>query len=319
MINYVDILLVLLILFNILVGWKRGFILGAFDLVRWTSSLLLAFRLYRPFSSWLEINLTGAALWIDSFAFLFIFFVGNTLLYFLESWFLKIIPPALHDKKFNKVLGAFPGLVNGIVLATFASVTILALPMAEGLRKQVRVSKLINELAKPAEEVETAISPIFDKAVGKTLNGLTVDPDSKKFIKLPYKVNELLAAPELEARMLELINQERAAEGLEPLKADVEMRAVARKHSVDMFNRGYFSHYTPEGSDPFDRMENEGVSFRTAGENLALAPTLSLAHSGLMKSPGHRANILQPKFKRVGIGIMDGGNKGLMVTQNFRN
>ena len=52
---------------------------------------------------------------------------------------------------------------------------------------------------------------------------------------------------------------------------------------------------------------------------LALARTLDMAHTGLMNSPGHRANILNPAFGRVGIGILDGGRHGLMVTQTFRN
>ena len=66
-------------------------------------------------------------------------------------------------------------------------------------------------------------------------------------------------------------------------------------------------------------MTEAGVKFRTAGENLALAPTLQLAHTGLMNSPGHRANILRPEFGRLGIGIMDGGFRGIMVSQEFRN
>src|SRR6185503_18152883 len=76
---------------------------------------------------------------------------------------------------------------------------------------------------------------------------------------------------------------------------------------------GYFAHETPEGLSPFDRMRAANVRFLVAGENLALAPTLSLAHTGLMNSPGHRANILRPQFGRVGIGIMDGGMRGLRV------
>jgi len=119
--------------------------------------------------------------------------------------------------------------------------------------------------------------------------------------------------------MLELINRERAANNLEPLEADPEMTEVARLHSADMFARSYFSHNTPEGKTPFERMRDQDVRYRTAGENLALAPTLQIAHTGLMNSPGHRANILQPRFGRVGIGILDGGRRGLMVTQNFRN
>jgi uncharacterized protein YkwD len=56
-----------------------------------------------------------------------------------------------------------------------------------------------------------------------------------------------------------------------------------------------------------------------AGENLALAQTLSIAHTGLMHSPGHRANLLHRSFHRVGIGIIEGGVHGLMISQEFRN
>ena len=97
------------------------------------------------------------------------------------------------------------------------------------------------------------------------------------------------------------------------------MTAVARAHSKDMFARGYFSHYTPEGEDPFDRMKDAGVKFIAAGENLALGQTLNICHQGLMNSPGHRANILRPTYGRLGIGILDGGIHGLMISQEFRN
>jgi uncharacterized protein YkwD len=66
-------------------------------------------------------------------------------------------------------------------------------------------------------------------------------------------------------------------------------------------------------------MHQSNVQFLTAGENLALAPTLSVAHTGLMNSPGHRANILRAQFGRVGIGIIDGGMRGFMVSHEFRN
>ena len=107
--------------------------------------------------------------------------------------------------------------------------------------------------------------------------------------------------------------------GLKPLPPDPELTEVARKHSADMFARGYFAHYTPEGRDPFDRMREANVRFVTAGENLALAPTVMLAHQGLMDSPGHRANILRPEFGRVGIGAALADGRGRMFTQNFAN
>ena len=92
---------------------------------------------------------------------------------------------------------------------------------------------------------------------------------------------------------------------------------MARAHADDMFKRGYFAHDTPEGVDPFQRMQNAGIVFGLAGENLALAPTLEIAHTGLMNSPGHRANILRDGFRKIGIGVLDGGVYGKMFVQEF--
>ena len=119
--------------------------------------------------------------------------------------------------------------------------------------------------------------------------------------------------------MLGLVNMERRKRGLKPLVADPELVPVARAHSQDMFARGYFSHYTPEGKDPFDRMKAAKIRYQAAGENLALGQTLKICHDGLMNSPGHRANILNPAYGRLGVGILDGGTYGLMISQEFRN
>jgi uncharacterized protein YkwD len=73
----------------------------------------------------------------------------------------------------------------------------------------------------------------------------------------------------------------------------------------------------PDGKDPFARMEDAGIKFLVAGENLALAPNVDLAHEGLMNSPGHRANILTAEFGKVGIGCIDGGQYGKMFSQEF--
>jgi uncharacterized protein YkwD len=103
------------------------------------------------------------------------------------------------------------------------------------------------------------------------------------------------------------------------LVRDPAIDEVARAYSKTMLQRGFFSHDTPEGQSPFDRMRVGGVDFVVAGENLALAPTVTLAHQGLMDSPGHRANILRPEFGRVGIGAAVADGRGRMFTQNFAN
>ena len=119
--------------------------------------------------------------------------------------------------------------------------------------------------------------------------------------------------------MIDLVNKERTSRGLRSLQYDGKLRDVGRIHSKDMFERGYFSHYSPEGASVANRAEKYGVEYLAIGENLAYAPTLELAHQGLMNSEGHRANILSPDFNKIGIGVIDGGLYGKMFTQVFTN
>ncbi|MFZ5815201.1 MAG: CAP domain-containing protein [Bacillota bacterium] len=120
-----------------------------------------------------------------------------------------------------------------------------------------------------------------------------------------------------EQQMLNLVNQERAKNGLAPLKADLQLTQLARLKSQDMIKHNYFSHQSPTYGSPFDMMKRYGVSYRTAGENLAGNSSVTGAHTGLMNSPGHRANILSTKYTHVGIGIAQGGSYGMMFTQMF--
>jgi uncharacterized protein YkwD len=100
---------------------------------------------------------------------------------------------------------------------------------------------------------------------------------------------------------------------------DERLRHLARQHSADMLARGYFSHTDREGRSPFARMRAAGIQFNAAGENIAFAPSVTTAFTGLMNSPGHRANILRPEFGRVGIGIIRSQAQGSMFTQDFTN
>jgi uncharacterized protein YkwD len=234
---------------------------------------------------------------------------------------LRRLPKGTHERKWNRWFGVVPGLLNGFITAAITASLLLALPLSENVHRAASESYTANRLAESTTQLETALRPIFDEAVSRTFTMLTVrpEPESNERVNLPYKVANTLPRPDLEAQMLELVNGERRKAGLKALEPDPELTEVARRYSTDMFARGYFSHASLEGKSPFDRIREAGINFRAAGENLALAPTLSLAHTGLMNSPGHRANILRSQFGRVGIGIMDGGMRGLMVTQNFRD
>lgn len=120
-----------------------------------------------------------------------------------------------------------------------------------------------------------------------------------------------------EQRMVNLINQERSKAGLPPLTVDLRLVDLARKKSQDMITNNYFSHTSPVYGDPFKMMTSAGINYRIAGENLAGAGTVDQAHSALMNSAGHRQNILNPSYDKVGVGIAAGGGYGNMYTQLF--
>lgn len=120
-----------------------------------------------------------------------------------------------------------------------------------------------------------------------------------------------------EQTMLQLVNQERAKAGVAPLKMDLRLVDLARKKSLDMIQKNYFDHTSPTYGTPFDMMKKAGITYHYAGENLAGAADVQRAHTLLMNSPGHRANILNPNYTSVGIGIVHGGPYGVMFTQMF--
>jgi len=319
-INPIDILLVIVILLSVLNGFRRGFVHGILDLTGWVLSLLAGLRYYQPVAQWLgpRIDL-WSEVWDQPIAFVLVALVVGVGVQLIGYFFLAHLPEDIHERRVNQLFGIIPGFVNGLILVAILSALLLAIPLNERLSERTRDSALVNRLAVYAEQLEGKLRPVFGDAIARSLNLLTIRPDSDERVTLPFKVENTRPRPDLEARMLELVNQERQAAGLAPLQADPELTEVARKHSADMFARGYFAHDTPEGLSPFDRMRAANVRFTTAGENLALAPTLGIAHTGLMNSPGHRANILRREFGRVGIGVMDGGMRGLMISQEFRN
>lgn len=120
-----------------------------------------------------------------------------------------------------------------------------------------------------------------------------------------------------EQQMINLVNQERKAQGLKPLTVDMQLVKLARMKSQDMIDKNYFSHTSPTYGSPFEMMKNNGVSYRTAGENLAGASSVTTAHKNLMNSDGHRKNILNSNYTHIGIGIVNGGPYGKMYTQLF--
>ena len=318
--NYVDLLLIAVLALAMWVGWQRGFIMGTINLLVWAGSLVLGFLFYPYLSIALHSLIPSLGVWNLPLSFLLTVIIARLLLAALFNALLKRTPEEKHHSPLNHALGLVPGAINGLLYDTVIAALLLTAPIPRSsFTQETQNSRIVGAMGRNVGWIDQKLAPIFNDAVRQTLTRTTVEPESNETVQLNFTVTDTKPRPDLEARMLELVNAERTSRGLNALVADPLLVPVGRAHDADMFARGYFSHYTPDGRDPFDRMKAAGIRYSVAGENLALGQTLKICHEGLMNSPGHRANIFNPSYGRVGIGILDGGSHGLMIAQEFRN
>lgn len=134
-------------------------------------------------------------------------------------------------------------------------------------------------------------------------------------LKIPLKSKEDVS---IENQVLQLVNSERSKQGLQPLTLNWELSRVAKIKSQDMRDRNYFNHQSPTYGSPFNMMKNFGISYKSAGENIAAGQRSSQeVMNSWMNSSGHRANILSSSYTQLGIGYVTGGSYGTYWTQMF--
>jgi len=139
-------------------------------------------------------------------------------------------------------------------------------------------------------------------------------------IYVGQKVNIPEAAPlsSFEAEVIRLINIQRTNRGFSALTTNWQLSRVARYKSQDMINKGYFSHTSPTYGSPFTMMQNFGLKFSAAGENIAYGQkTPQQVVTAWMNSPGHKANILSPAYTQTGVGAAKKADGTLYWTQMF--
>lgn len=324
MLNWIDIVILVILLFYAGEGYGLGAFPAFFDLLQFTISFFLGLRFYSVISPFLTMHTAIPHGISNAISFFLIAFIGETLLQiFFRNLLKKVNEESFMQKpelkKVNKLLGVFPGILSGLVLVMFVITVVASLPVSPFLKQSLTDSKIGDVLLARSQLFEKQVGSVFGPAASDTLNFLTIEPESSSTVSLHFTYKDGQPNPAVEEQMIQMVNDERAKNGLSPVREDSLLRQVARAHAVDMLTRGYFSHFTPEGLSPFDRMNNAGVQYQSAGENLAFSPNLTLAMQGLMQSPGHRANILSKDFGKVGIGVIDAGIFGEMFVQEFTN
>lgn len=324
--NILDYVIMIVFAFYAYEGYALGFVLATADLFSFILSFMIALKTYSYIGGFLASTFSIPQGFANAIGFFISAIVSEIVLNIVFRRSLRFLPKFNFSDKTKEILntlnkggGVVPGVISAVVILSFLFTVIISLPTSPFLKSSISGSLIGSRLITQTASFEKSLNNAFGGALYDTLNFLTVEPDSGDSIALNFTVTSPLVDSSSEKKMLDAVNKERQKEGLQPLVMDTKLVDLARDYSKDMLVQGYFSHYNPKGQSPFDRMNEYGINYLAAGENLALAPSVELAMQGLMDSPGHKANILSPEFNRIGIGVMDGGVYGKMFTQEFTN
>lgn len=314
--NFFDSILIVAFLFYVYEEASLGALPALTNLVAIITSFMGGLLLYQYLSTVITALFSVSKGIADAVSFLVvcsvIFLITTNLISFFTRKSSLIFP-----NKYSKVAGGFFGAISFFLLAAFVVSILLSFPVSTVIKSQIKNSLSGKFLFTKTLSLEYATHKIFGVAISDTLNFLTIKPDTDTTVTLHFKTNNGTVDAPSEKKMLALINTERRKRKIALLQLDKTLTGTARTHAKDMLMRGYFSHYTPEGLSPFDRLEKDAIPYLLAAENLAFAPEVELAVSGLMKSEGHKRNILDSSFHKVGIGIIDAGMYGKMFVQEF--
>ena len=181
-------------------------------------------------------------------------------------------------------------------------------------------SKLISEqrLQEKKAKNNTPVENKDDQASqDNTTDSSSADNSSTQEVAIVQGVNYV------ESQMIHLINSIRSSRGLQLLNPNPILNSIARSRSQDMLNRNYFSHYAPEGENIFNILVENGIMYAMGAENLSQASPPSWGSpeaviNSWMNSGPHRANLLNPHYGQLGLGVVDSGNKRV-VTLIFIN
>lgn len=294
-----------------------GIVASAISLVATISSFFIAITAYSFSSRFLVMHLSLTKGISDAASFLLVALLSFILVSYLLSLFTRKYVSNRLPVIFDRIGGVVFGSISFFFIAAFIVSFLLAFPTSGAVKDAIRGSVSGRFLSVRTQGIDREVRQIFGGAIVETINFLTVEPESNQCIPLHFTSSSPKVDQASTQQMLSILNANRASANLPELTLDSDLTRLAQLHAKDMLARGYFCHYTPEGLSPFDRMAKYGIVYQEAGENLAFAPDATIAMDGLMKSPGHKANILSKSFHKIGIGVLDAGIYGKMFVQEF--
>jgi uncharacterized protein YkwD len=320
--NWVDAIIFAIIMLYAIEGYGLGIVFACFDVFKFVISFIAGLKGYGFIALILSQAVHMPKGYANAIGFFLAAVITDIICHLLLKKIARKINNALQKNQYislnlSNFFGIFPAMLSGTILLMFLLTVIIALPVSPFLKDAISTSRIGSFLVGRSEIVEGELATIFGGAANETINFLTVEPQGNATVTLNFTMSDGKVDTATQQQMIQLVNMERSQRGEETLVVDIKLTQLAQDYAQYMLSHGYFSHYTPDGLSPFDRMSQRDISFQYAGENLAFSANVNLAMQGLMNSPGHKANILSTNFHRVGIGVIDAGIYGEMFVQEF--
>ncbi|MBI5620291.1 CvpA family protein [Candidatus Gottesmanbacteria bacterium] len=319
--NWIDWIIFFVVFYQVIDGWDKGLVSLSSHTLSFMVSLWAAIRYHAAVGGFLVQKFGLPSLWTNVLGYLAIAFPVEMIVNTILESLLGRVPQKIMGSFVNKWFGSVFAVLNALLFLSFLLLIILAIPSRGSVKRDIKNSTLGSRLVLFSERYGGKVKSSLDSITQEALKFVTIKPKSQERLDLDVAPQEsqLTIDASSEAAMVQLVNEERKKLGFSELRLDTSLTNVGRAHSRDMFARRYFSHYSPEGQDVSYRAKQEGVRYSLIGENLAFAPDVTTAHTGFMNSEGHRKNILDPEWTRIGIGVIDGDVYGKMFTQVFAN
>jgi uncharacterized protein YkwD len=317
--NYIDLIIILVLIYFMMEAFRHGFWVVIADFISFLGSILISLSAYPFLAVILRNNFSLTNSVANAVGFLIMAILTEGLLGFGCGLILKKLPEKLWKHKLNRILGVIPATGEGLILIAFVLTLAVALPIKPEVKSDIVESKIGNIILTKTFKVEKAVNEIFGGVINDSLTYLTVKPESKESVSLKVSSTKLEIDREAEAEIFKLLNEERIRIGIPELKWEQRIVDLARNYATYLWENRFFGHVSLDGKDVGDRLKAAKIGFEAAGENLALAPTVMTAHTGLMNSDGHRANILNTEFHKIGIGVIDNGIYGKIFVEVFTN
>ena len=321
-IEYIELFVYIFIVFCVINGWKKGFLLQFFYLMVLLISIALSFRYSDQvgsyISSWFNSNIQLSEIFGGVLIFITVLTVSSFFQNFLAN-----------NKKQrdvgNKILGGFVSLLvsNLILTLIFTITSIISVPQffEDTIENSNLVSFYTDTSGTPQQALELITGTDLIKVVSriKDLTGKSsVVVGEQGCIEIPkYSLSNLSNNNEQKDELYALLLTERSNQNLAPLELSEKLSDIALNYAYTMYQDGFWCHKNPKNGELVgDRLSKQGFPYIDIGENLALSSSVRSGHISLMNSESHKNTILDNEFKRVGLGIVS-GPLGLIIVQIF--